>query len=43
MKVKQRDFNKLLHIKGEINLSTRSESVGKKKYSRTAKHKNKEY
>lgn len=29
-----------MHIRGEINLSTRSESLKKKKYSRKEKHKN---
>lgn len=39
---KQRDGNILAHIRREINLSTRSESVKKKKYTRKTKHKNKE-
>lgn len=34
----KRDINKLLHLRGEINLSTRSESIGKKKFSRKEKH-----
>jgi hypothetical protein len=39
---KRRDGNILAHIKREINLSTRSESVGKKKYTRKTKHKNRQ-
>jgi len=35
---KQRDYNILLHIKGEINLSTRRVN-SKEKYSRKTKHK----
>ena len=35
----QRDFNKLLHLRGEINLATRSVSIGKKRYVRKSKHK----
>ena len=38
----QRDGNILAHITREINLSTRSESSKKKKYTRKSKHKNKE-
>lgn len=38
---KKRDGNILAHVRGEINLNTRSESVGKKKYSRKEKHKGK--
>ena len=36
--MKKRDGNIIKHIKREINLSTRSESIGKKKYSRKVKH-----
>ena len=36
---KKRDGNILAHIRGEINLSTRSESSGTKKYTRKTKHK----
>ena len=39
---KKRDGNILAHIRREINLSTRSESAKKKKYTRKSKHKNKE-
>jgi len=39
---KKRDGNILADIKREINLSTRSESIKKKKYTRKSKHKNKE-
>ena len=38
----KRDGNILAHIKREINLSTRSESAKKKKYTRKSKHKNNE-
>jgi len=37
----KRDYNILLHIKGEINLSTKTESKKKPKYTRKNKHKNK--
>ena len=36
---KQRDPYILAHIKGEISLSTKSESKKKKKYTRKNKHK----
>jgi len=39
---KKRDRNILAHIKREINLSTRSESTKKKKYTRKTKHKSKQ-
>ena len=41
--MKKRNFHKLLHLKGEINLSTRSESLNKKKFSRKMKHKSREF
>ena len=37
--LKMRDGNKLMHLRGEINLSTRSESLERKKYTRNKKHK----
>ena len=39
--MKRRNFNRLLQDRGEINLSTRSESSSPKKYIRKEKHKNK--
>jgi hypothetical protein len=36
----KRDKNILLHIKREINLSTKSESTKKPKYTRKQKYKN---
>jgi len=39
--MKKRDYNILLHLKGEINLSTKV-VPDKKKYSRKNKHKAKE-
>jgi len=37
--LKKRNFHQLLHLRGEINLSTRSVSIEKKKFSRKDKHK----
>ena len=37
-----RDIYVLMHIKGELNLATKSESTADKKYSRKEKHKGKE-
>ncbi len=39
--VKQRDQAKLAMVRREIDLRTKSESNGKKKFSRKEKHKNK--
>ena len=39
--MKKRDLAILAHCRREINLSTRSESKGKKKFSRKTKHKTK--
>jgi hypothetical protein len=38
--IKSRDFNKLLSIKGEIDLRTKSERTDNMKYNRKNKHKN---
>lgn len=39
---KPRDFNKLLSLRGEIDLRTKSESRDKKRFSRKKKHKHKD-
>ena len=39
--MKTRNFHKLMDLRGEINLKTRSESLKKKKFSRKEKHKTK--
>lgn len=35
---KTRNIHQLLHLRGEINIATKSESIGKKKFSRKEKH-----
>jgi hypothetical protein len=42
-KIKKRNLDVIMHIKGEINLSTRSESNKKNKYNRKNKHKGKSH
>ena len=39
---KARNFHKLAHLRGEISLSTKSESLKTKKFSRKEKHKRKD-
>lgn len=39
--IPKRDINKLLSIRGEIDLRTKSASLTRKKYSRKVKYKNK--
>lgn len=39
---KTRNFHKLMDLRGEINLKTRSESLKKRKFTRKLKHKAKE-
>ena len=41
--MKQRNFHKLMALRGEISLSTKSESLNKKKFSRKEKHKSKKF
>ena len=41
--MKKRNINRLLQDRGEINLSTRSESTKKPKFNRNVKHKSKEW
>lgn len=38
-KIKRRDVNKLMSLRGEIDLRTKSESNAKKRFTRKCKHK----
>ena len=42
MKIKPRNFNRVLQDRGEINLSTRCGQERKPKFSRKLKHRNKQ-
>jgi len=41
--MKLRNIHKLMDLRGEINLRTRSESLKKKKFSRKKKHVKREF